>query len=851
VLRQAEPEGFGKSRIRYKVGNMSGILYMRTSHGLFVAGEARKYFSILSDKLENGPASYSNDISEEKHLKNLNWFKNDEKYFERAVSSDALKKAWFSLKDKLNTLHVKTDQVTLSSLRDYWFVTTSRKLLKGSFKYPKCKRVMTNKLASGKTQFVILNPRIRIIERALLNAVEPLFEGYFQWLEISKEDFDSKSVDLQNKSYHRIIKTYDKCIYQEKRIVNSTVFSPHSYGFRPQKSGHQALKAVKHWRTNTSFFIEYEVSKTFDQINYKRLKNIFNKTVVDTRFWLEISKILKSGVILELEELFKCKKVNQGSILSPFLFNVYMNELDQKLASVQKITFENHKSYKSLTYGNKQAEVAYRKLSRDFATDNLRRALKRYGSKEAILNAYKIAFKEYHRRYIQDKSINTEVRSIQYIRYVNDLLIGIVGSREFAIQVRKDINNFLKSNLHFEVKKDILIHRSDDVATFLGYIIRIRDFRIKTSSRSKKIRAARKNKNKSISRFLESDKRIARAKSYQIYSKMLSQFSIMSNKLKMSLKNSKHTNDLSLFFAYHEIGITIMKSLNLRDWNQFVELLSVLNSSNYRAKDLRNPSIYRWISYLNIETKQLNELNSLILRDKLSFLAESSYSTEIFKEVVDKLKEAQENGLRKIIDIGKKPKNLIKELNMGRKFLPSLSKKKVEKLPLAKKLTIIDSNKFAFKQIYLNAPIGVIFTKLRVKGYIHPIKNKAIGNKNLGLYTDAEIVNHFNCIIYDLLNWFCGADNFSKIKGLGRLLRKSCILTLANKHNKNRSWVYIVYGGQIFVNDQKKEKRVTLIRKSEIVNYLNKFNLRIDNPSVKQFSLEKIAGGKYFKLGVE
>jgi retron-type reverse transcriptase len=89
---------------------------------------------------------------------------------------------------------------------------------------------------------------------------------------------------------------------------------------------------------------------------------------------MEISKILNSGVLLELKLLFERKGVSQGSILSPFLFNIYLHELDKKIASIQKTTYDIHKSHESATYGNIKAEKAYRKISRDFATDNFKRA---------------------------------------------------------------------------------------------------------------------------------------------------------------------------------------------------------------------------------------------------------------------------------------------------------------------------------------------------------------------------------------------------------------------------------------------------------------------------------------------
>lgn len=856
MLKRAEPEGFREHRVRIKVGNMPGILHMRTSHSISVAGETRKYFSTLSGELENGSASYFNNKSKENNKVDLNWFKNDEKLFERAVSMDALKRAWFMLKSEPGMMTVGTSQVTLNSLSDCWFSVTSRKLLEGSFKYPDRRRILVDKLDGEKRPLTIANPRIKIIERALLNAVEPLFEGYFQWLDISKEDFDSGNADSQDKANYRVIKISDKPVYQKKKVINPTVFSPHSYGFRPQKSAHQALKVIKHWRTNTSFFIDYDVSKAFDNVNRKRLKNLFNKRVRDARFWLEISKILNSGVIIELERLFERKGIGQGSIISPFLFNVYMHELDQKIASLQKITSELHKSYESATYGNKEAEMAYRKLSRDFATDNLKRALKKYGSKEALLDARRTAYKDHHKKYGRRKGVDTDVRHIQYVRYADDFLIGVVGSREYAVQVRTDINNFLKGSLHLEVKKDNLVHRNDNPVTFLGHNIRLSEFKVKTFARPKQIRAAKKNKNKSVSRFLESDKRLARAKSYQLHSKVLSQFNLISEKLKMSLKDNKHADNLALFFAYRSIGLVIIKELGLTDWKQFVELLSITDSPDYPGNESKNPAINRWISYLSTEADRLNQFNAIILRDKLSSLAKSNYSADMSKGMADKLKKVQLKYLKEADSIAqdslvpaieKRRKSVIAKFNINMKSPSTLSQEEKDLLFLAKELTTIGSEKSVPRKISINAPISATFANLRVKGYIHPVKDKAMGNSSLGFHTAAEIVYHFNYVIRGLLNWFSGADNFSKVKGLAQLLRKSCVLTLANKHNKSQNWVYTVYGSEIIVNKDKKGKEVPLIGRSEILNYPNKFNLRTDGSTIDHFDLDNMIG-KIFKL---
>jgi hypothetical protein len=144
--------------------------------------------------------------------------------------------------------------------------------------------------------------------------------------------------------------------------------------------------------------------------------------------------------------------------------------------------------------------------------------------------------------------------------------------------------------------------------------------------------------------------------------------------------------------------------------------------------------------------------------------------------------------------------------------------------------------------VSVNAPIGEVFAKLRLKGYIHPIKDRAVGNVYLNLYSDAEIVKHYNAVIHSLLQWFSGAGNLSKVKGLAQLLLKSCAPTLANKHKKNLFWVYNVYGSDIKVNLGEGLKKVCLITRSEILNSPNKFNLNTKKNAIDHFNIDKIIG---------
>lgn len=176
----------------------------------------------------------------------------------------------------------------------------------------------------------------------------------------------------------------------------------------------------------------------------------------------------------------------------------------------------------------------------------------------------------------------------------------------------------------------------------------------------------------------------------------------------------------------------------------------------------------------------------------MTSLASCEFYNEMSRGQADKIKKFQQNYLAEADTLIKESSNLMIEKRREKikkkfknNFNGNLSLKEKDFLGLTKKLTILSAKKQVSKKFSIDAPIDEVFYKLRLKGYVHPTKNKSKGNSNLKFYTDSEIVLHFNLVIRSLLNWFSGANNFPKVKGIAYVLRKSCVLTLANKHKKS------------------------------------------------------------------
>lgn len=109
-------------------------------------------------------------------------------------------------------------------------------------------------------------------------------------------------------------------------------FSDHSYGFRPKRNAHQALKKCRDYITEGyGYAVDLDLEKFFDKVNHSKLIEVLSRTIKDGRVVSLIHKYLNSGV--QVGGNFEPSEmgVPQGGPLSPLLSNIMLNELDKEL----------------------------------------------------------------------------------------------------------------------------------------------------------------------------------------------------------------------------------------------------------------------------------------------------------------------------------------------------------------------------------------------------------------------------------------------------------------------------------------------------------------------------------------
>lgn len=115
-------------------------------------------------------------------------------------------------------------------------------------------------------------------------------------------------------------------------IIYEPIFSENSYGFRPNRSCHDAiLKAKEIMNNGYKWVVDLDLEKFFDTVNQDLLISIIRKTVNEDKVVSLIRKYLQAGVLVNGVFEKTEKGTPQGGNISPILSNIMLNELDKEL----------------------------------------------------------------------------------------------------------------------------------------------------------------------------------------------------------------------------------------------------------------------------------------------------------------------------------------------------------------------------------------------------------------------------------------------------------------------------------------------------------------------------------------
>lgn len=261
----------------------------------------------------------------------------------------------------------------------------------------------------------------------------------------------------------------DKLVQEVVRMLLESIyegsFKDTSHGFRPNRSCHTALRMIQNRFTRCKWFVEGDIKGFFDNIDHNVMIDILGKKIKDARFLRLIRKFLNAGYMENNQMHQSYSGTPQGGIVSPILANIYLNQLDEYMAEL-KARFDKG--------GTRAYNPDYRKLSnrRSSLVQKLKRTTDAAARKN-ILNEIQ-ELDKIHKSIPCKDPMDAGFRRLQYVRYADDFLVGIIGSKEDATDVKHEIGRYISEELKLELSQEkTLVTKATDRAKFLGYDIRV------------------------------------------------------------------------------------------------------------------------------------------------------------------------------------------------------------------------------------------------------------------------------------------------------------------------------------------------------------------------------------------
>jgi group II intron reverse transcriptase/maturase len=250
----------------------------------------------------------------------------------------------------------------------------------------------------------------------------------------------------------------DKLVGEVIRLLLEAIYEPtfsgRSHGFRPGRGCHTALREVSDQWTGTVWFIEGDIRDCFTSLDHDILLSILAERIHDKRFLRLIGNMLKAGYLEDWVYRDTLSGVPQGGVVSPIFSNIYLDKLDR---------FVEQELIPKYTRGVQRARnPEYQEVAA------WRRRAWRSGDKTKVRSLDK------QLRALPSKDpMDPGFRRLRYIRYADDHLLGFIGSRAEAEQIKADIARFLRETLGLELneEKTLITHARSTAARFLGYHI--------------------------------------------------------------------------------------------------------------------------------------------------------------------------------------------------------------------------------------------------------------------------------------------------------------------------------------------------------------------------------------------
>ena len=225
-----------------------------------------------------------------------------------------------------------------------------------------------------------------------------------------------------------------------------------------------------------AWIIEGDIKSFFDEIDHVTLVKILRKRIKDERFLNLVWKALRAGYAIDGVFHSSKKGTPQGSVVSPILANIYLDEFDRKVENWID-TYAKGKSSKT-PKGGEYKKVQARMMK-------ARKAIKEGNFSERSREELVTEIRADKQLLLVTTARADGWHRIKYVRYADDWMIGVIGPKEVAVEIRAKAERFMADQLGLtlSLEKTHIRRARTETAEFLGAKINISHGHIQKGTR--------------------------------------------------------------------------------------------------------------------------------------------------------------------------------------------------------------------------------------------------------------------------------------------------------------------------------------------------------------------------------
>ena len=222
---------------------------------------------------------------------------------------------------------------------------------------------------------------------------EQLLAGTYQPQPVKRQEIEKIGGGTRTLGIPTVLDRFiQQCLLQVLQPQFDPTFSEHSYGFRPGRSAHDAVRAAQGYiQSGRRWVADLDLAKFFDRVNHDVLMERLSRRIADGRVLRLIRRYLAAGIMADGVVVERHEGTPQGGPLSPLLANVLLDEVDQALEQRGLVFARYADDLNVYTKSKRAADDAMATLKRLFA----RLRLQVNESKSAVARAWERKFLGY------------------------------------------------------------------------------------------------------------------------------------------------------------------------------------------------------------------------------------------------------------------------------------------------------------------------------------------------------------------------------------------------------------------------------------------------------------------------